>query len=375
MSDTSLPPEAQPAQTSGAASQFVRVGILGGWIGGTIAGGLGAVVGQAIKDIQPPPLSALTHAALPAVAWGLAGGAAGALVALVVGPRRGRRAAFSWPLVAAFWSALVASVEVAHVNVASGAWLFLLGMIVLPALLAAGRWMAHGLWKVRWLLLGWLLLCLVGEVYSRLRPRSFTPISATPGEPVVQMGYSPLPTVLGLIAVHYHFLTFDPAEGKWHRWDLWQYANEGGTSWGHVHRDLLQLDSGVGGGPPRIEREWHGGEAIAIQAALARSGEYPDRDKYLAWPGPNSNTYPAWVLRQAGVSADMDPRAIGRDYHGCAGIGRTTTATGVQAESSLLGVKLGLEEGVELHFLGFTLGSDFWPPALKTPLGRFGFAE
>jgi hypothetical protein len=75
------------------------------------------------------------------------------------------------------------------------------------------------------------------------------------------------------------------------------------------------------------------------------------------------------------VSADMDPRAIGRDYHGCAGIGRTTTATGVQAESSLLGVKLGLEEGVELHFLGFTLGSDFWPPALKTPLGRFGFAK
>ncbi len=376
MSDTSVPPEARPARAAAAARRFAGIGILGGLLGGSLAGGLGAVAGQAIKDLESPPLSALTNVALPAaLAWGLAGGAAGALVALVVGPRRGRRAAFSWPLVAAFWSALVASVEVAHVNVAGGVRLFLLGTIVLPALFAAGRWVRRGLWKARWLLLGWLVLCVGGEVYSRLRPRSFTPISAKPDEPVVQLGYSPLPTVLGYIAVHYHFLTFDPAEGEWHRWDLWQYANQEGTHWGHVHRDLLPLDAGVGGGPPRIEREWHGDEARAILAALARSGEYPDRDNYLAWPGPNSNTYPAWVLRQAGVSADLDPRAIGRDYQGRGGVGRTTTATGVQAECPLLGVKLGLEDGAELHFLGFTFGIGVWTPALKTPLGRFGFPE
>jgi hypothetical protein len=129
----------------------------------------------------------------------------------------------------------------------------------------------------------------------------------------------------------------------------------------------------VGGQTGRPEHEWHGDEARAIMAVLARSGDYPDKDKYLAWPGPNSNTYPAWVLRQAGVSADLDPRGIGRDYQGRVGAGWTTTGTGVQVESSLLGVKAGLEDGAELHFLCFTFGIDFWRPAIKTPFGCLGF--
>jgi hypothetical protein len=164
-------------------------------------------------------------------------------------------------------------------------------------------------------------------------------------------------------------------QGHWHRWDLWQYPNAGGQSWGHVHRDLLSPNSGVGGDPPRIQHEWRGDEARAILRALELSPHYPYQTKYLAWPGPNSNTYPAWVLRHAGVSVDMDPRAIGRDYHGRSGIGRTTTRTGVQAESPLLGIKLGLEDGVELHFLCFTMGIGVWPPAIKTPFGRFGFPQ
>ena len=35
----------------------------------------------------------------------------------------------------------------------------------------------------------------------------------------------------------------------------------------------------------------------------------------------------------------------------------------------------GLLDGVELHFLGGTFGLDLWPPAIKTPFGRLGFAE
>jgi hypothetical protein len=350
---------------------------LGGLLGGGVAGGLGAVVGRVIVDIgQAPSLGDLLSVALPAAfPWGLAGAAAGALLALAVGPRLGRREAFSWALAAAFWSALVASVEATQVDVVSGARLFVFGLIALPALFAVMRWLRRRLWKARWLLLGWLLLCLAGEVYSRLRPPSFTPVSERPREPVVQLGYSPLPTALGHVAVHYHFVTFDPDEGRWHRWELWQYPDQGGKSWGHVHRDLLSPEDGTGGGPPRTQREWRGDEARALLAALSRSPDYPHRDEYLAWPGPNSNTYIAWVLREAGVSADLDPRAIGRDYHGRPGAGRTTTATGVEAQSPLLGATLGLEDGAELHFLGFTFGIDVWPPATKTPLGRLGFDD
>ncbi len=367
MSETPFLPGARPSAPAGA---------FGGLLGGALAGGLGSVIQRAIAEMGPPPLGELAHGALWAVlCWALAGAAAGALVALAVGPRRGRAAAFAWPLAAAFASALPASVEAAQVGIINGARLFVLGMIALPALFAAGRWLGRLLRKARWLLLGWLLLCLAGEAYSRLRPPSFTPVTATPGEPIAQLAYSPLPTALGCIAVHYHFVTFNPQEGVWHRWELWQYANQCPTSWGHVHVDLLAPDDGVGGGPPRVEREWRGDEARAIIAALNRSGEYPHREEYLAWPGPNSNTYPAWVLRQAGVSADLDPRAIGRGYHGRAGAGRTTTATGIDLDSPLLGATVGLEDGAELHYAGLTFGIDLWPPATKTPLGRLGFDD
>jgi hypothetical protein len=370
------PPPLKPPPPSATRRSHAQTGFVGGLVGAALASGLGGAFGGSIEAMKPPPMTTLMPNAAPAaVAWGLAGAATGALVGMVVGARRGRRAAFSWPSAAAFWSALVASVEASQAGNLSAVRVFALGMALLPALFGASIWVGRLLWKARWLVFAWLLLCCVGELYSQAWPQKFTPVTDRPDEPVAQMGYSPLPSPLDSVAVHYHFLTFDPAEGCWHRWDLWQLADQGGKSWQHVHCDLLSPQAGVGGDPPRIQREWRGDQARALIAALNRSGEYPNRGKYLAWPGPNSNTYPAWVLRQAGVSADMDPRAIGRDYHGRVGAGRTTTATGVQAECSLLGAKVGLEDGIELHFLCFTVGVDVLAPAIKTPLGRFGFGH
>ncbi len=366
-----LPPSDQPAPRRRLSP--AGAGALGGLIGGVLAGALGGAAAHCIEDLAPPaPDSILPNALAGGVVGGVVAAAAGALVGRLLGARR---AAFWWPMVAAFWSVLVASVEVAQAGLGSGARAFLLGMVLLPALVAAWPRVWWALRKARWLLLGWLILCLVGEGYGRLWPKSVTPLSSTPDGPVAQLWYGPLPKPLNLSAVHYWLVTFDPAEGRWHRWDLWEYKDVRPPNWGHVHEDLMAPDAWPGGGPGRPEREWHGDEARAIRNVLARSPEYPYRNRYLAWPGPNSNTYIAWVLREAGVSADIDPRAIGRDYLGRVGIGWTTTRTGVQAESPVLGVKAGLKDGVELHFLTFTLGIDTWPPALKTPLGRVGFAE
>jgi hypothetical protein len=43
----------------------------------------------------------------------------------------------------------------------------------------------------------------------------------------------------------------------------------------------------------------------------------------------------------------------------------------------VLGVKLGLKEGIEIHIIGLSFGIDLWPPAIILPLGpgRFGFAD
>ena len=108
---------------------------------------------------------------------------------------------------------------------------------------------------------------------------------------------------------------------------------------------------------------------------LHRSPDYPHRDTYRAWPGPNSNTYVAWVLRESNVSADLGPLAIGKDWRGWIDGGATTTGTGLHFETPIVGAKLGLVEGVELHVLAFTFGFAFLKPTLKTPFGALSLPE
>jgi hypothetical protein len=98
----------------------------------------------------------------------------------------------------------------------------------------------------------------------------------------VQLRYATLPDLLGLFAAHYWFVMWD-ADGC-HRWEVWQPKNAGGRSIGHVHCDLRPPDAGVGGG-----------SAAAIKAVLENVSGYPHRERYLAWPGPKSNTFVSWV--------------------------------------------------------------------------------
>lgn len=128
---------------------------------------------------------------------------------------------------------------------------------------------------------------------------------------VVQLRYATVP-LIGVIARHYWFVVFEKS-GECHRWEVWQRKNAGGTSIGHLHRDLKHPDAGVGGGPMRIAAEWKGEDARRIREVL-QSNSYPCCDRYRVWPGPNSNTFVAWVLAQAGIEHALPWRAIGRRY-------------------------------------------------------------
>jgi hypothetical protein len=129
----------------------------------------------------------------------------------------------------------------------------------------------------------------------------------------VQLRYATLPFPLGWLAVHYWFVVFEPG-GACHRWEVWQTKNAGGTSVGHLHCDLKGPDAGVGGGPARIAAEWTGEQAASIRRILENCGHYPYCHRYLPWPGPNSNTFAAWVLRQAGIAHRLPWKAIGRHF-------------------------------------------------------------
>jgi hypothetical protein len=132
---------------------------------------------------------------------------------------------------------------------------------------------------------------------------------------LVQLMYAPLPGVLGLIARHYWFVVRDSAAGRCDRWEVWQSRNAGGESVGHVHCNLMPPGSGVGGGPACLAAEWSGEQACALVAALNRATvDYPHVQRYLAWPGPNSNTFVAWILRRAGIVHPLPWRAFGRSY-------------------------------------------------------------
>lgn len=110
-----------------------------------------------------------------------------------------------------------------------------------------------------------------------------------------------------------------------------------------------------------------------IEAAVA---SYPHTGRYRAWPGPNSNTFVAWVARQVPeLRLDLPPTAIGKDWLPAGRyLAPTPSGTGWQLSfHGLVGIAAGRSEGIELNLLGLNAGFDFDDLALRVPgLGRVG---
>ena len=110
-----------------------------------------------------------------------------------------------------------------------------------------------------------------------------------------------------------------------------------------------------------------------IESAVAA---YPYDHTYRIWPGPNSNTFTAFVLRHVPeLRVDLPAHAIGKDYLGARVFARSPSGTGGQVNLfGALGLLVGIEEGIELNLLGLTFGVDPNDVALELPLvGTFGF--
>jgi hypothetical protein len=131
---------------------------------------------------------------------------------------------------------------------------------------------------------------------------------------IVELRHAPLP-VIGAVAVHCWLVVYDDS-GACSRWEVWQTPDAGGASIGHVHRDLKAPDEGVGGGPARRMALWEGAAAHKIHEVLRAIERYPHCRRYRYWPGPNSNTFAAWVLREAGIEYAFPWRAFGARYGG-----------------------------------------------------------
>jgi hypothetical protein len=103
--------------------------------------------------------------------------------------------------------------------------------------------------------------------------------------------------------------------------------------------------------------------------------DYSQSGGYRIWPGPNSNSFIAAILRtvpELGVT--LPPNAVGRDFRHGFYLGPTDSGTGLELNvSGYTGVKVGWVEGIEINFLGLVAGLDVRYPAVKLPgYGRLG---
>ncbi len=131
------------------------------------------------------------------------------------------------------------------------------------------------------------------------------------------------------------------------------------------------------GNAPEILADVRGeGVDALVEKIDATAKAYPHRDTYHVWPGPNSNTFTAFVAREIPeLELDLPPTAIGKDFIPGGGlVAATPSGTGYQVSLfGLAGLLAGKEEGIEVNLLGLTFGLDFKDPALKLPLaGRIG---
>jgi hypothetical protein len=131
------------------------------------------------------------------------------------------------------------------------------------------------------------------------------------------------------------------------------------------------------GNRPELLAELRGSAAEEAIAKITEAVKtYPYAHEYHLWPGPNSNTFTAYVARQVPeLKLNLPVIAIGKDFPiNGALIDHTPSGTGYQVSIyGLLGILMAREEGLELNLLGFSFGIDFHRPALKLPfIGRLG---
>lgn len=178
----------------------------------------------------------------------------------------------------------------------------------------------------------------------------------------------------GFFSVH-SWIVFKPDNAtSWSRYDV--------VGWGQpVRTNGWAPDGRWFGDTPRVLVDVRGPQAaMLIPKVKAAIDDYRHNafGNYRVWPGPNSNTFVATVLRAVPeLAVTLPPNAVGKDFRSYPYAGLSDSGTGVEASLwGLLGVKAGWVEGLELNFLGLVAGLDLRHPGIKLPgFGRLGLPD
>jgi hypothetical protein len=122
---------------------------------------------------------------------------------------------------------------------------------------------------------------------------------------------------------------------------------------------------------PRLVTDIRGSKAEALIPRIEQAAKaYPYAYPYTVWPGPNSNTFPAYIARRVPeLRLALPADAIGKDFlvdekyfaNAPSGTGYQFSIKGV------LGVLIAKKEGIEINILGLVYGIKFFPFKLLLP--------
>lgn len=175
----------------------------------------------------------------------------------------------------------------------------------------------------------------------------------------------------GIFAVHSWVVVKRENAREWTRYDV--------VGWGNpVRTDSWPPDGRWYGNMPVAIADISGAEAeklIPRIEAAVRAYSFSHAGDYRVWPGPNSNSFTAAILRAVPeLGLTLPPNAVGRDFRDGFYAGRTDSGTGVELNlHGVAGIKLGWTEGIEINLLGLVAGLDLRHPGLKLPgFGRIG---
>ncbi|MDB5522417.1 MAG: hypothetical protein JWM58_180 [Rhizobium sp.] len=175
----------------------------------------------------------------------------------------------------------------------------------------------------------------------------------------------------GAFAVHSWIVLKQAGARGYDRYDV--------MGWGMpVRRNGFPPDGNWYSNQPHVVWQLTGKDAEALIPKIeAAIDNYPHnvRGSYRLWPGPNSNTFVASILRAVPeIDAVLPSNAVGRDYLANGRFYSYDPNGDVHVTLfGLVGFSAGVKSGFEMHILGLVAGLDFRHPGVKVPaLGRFG---
>jgi len=122
---------------------------------------------------------------------------------------------------------------------------------------------------------------------------------------------------------------------------------------------------------PTIILDMRGEQAEKLIPHIDKAARaYPYAAPYTLWPGPNSNSFPAYVAREVPeLGLRMPADAVGKDFLGSATLfARAPSGTGYQfSVYGLFGILAARKEGIEINLLGLVYGIRFAPFAVLLP--------